>query len=123
MQEYLNPGYVFWDVDNDRIIVKTREGFLLSLDGTNIVEAAIYLPRMYKHILSIKDTIPEGIQYAGAKVEGNDYLSAAASPLVIFYGLPNLALESDPSNIHSPLSKITEEAIDKAIKNRVNIIH
>lgn len=110
----INPGRVFWDVDNDRIIAKTKEGFVLSLCGSNVVEGGIYLTRMYKHILSIMKGIPEGIQFVEAKINDNEAWSIAASPLIVRLSLPQ-PLRYDN------LTGITIKSIDNAINNRINI--
>lgn len=110
-------GSVFWDVENDRIIAKTREGFTLALRGTNVVEAAVYLPKIYEEIKLqlLKQEIPEGIDIIEAAVEEpNEAWSVAASPLHIRCTVRNLG------NIHpSDVSRAVAEVVEHALANRL----
>lgn len=117
MPECVNKGRIFWDVDNERIVIFTAEGFTLALDGTNIVEAAVYLPAIYAHIKEKIKTIPEGVNIVEAVIEGRanrEHWSIAASPLHIRLSLRNL-YETSPYQAGSA----SQSALDKALHNRL----
>jgi hypothetical protein len=112
----MNEGAVFMEKRNggiDRIRVTTKEGFTLNIIGTNVVEGAVYLIRMYEAILKKLENgeIPEGVESAEIEVEGiQEEYALAASPLHIKCRLPNLA------NIHeSDLDRAVEEALNRAL--------
>ncbi len=116
MPENRSSGRVFWDVENDRIIAKTKEGFILALEGTNVVEAAVYLPKIYENlkIQSVIAPIPEGIDLVEAKVEGNEEWSLAASPLHIKCRVPNLK-NTDPGHVDNSVKGTLKNALDNRI--------
>lgn len=118
-----NLGKIFWeerDGEIDRILIKTKEGFTLTLIGTNIVEAAIYLPRIYRSLLRRLENgeIPEGIESVEVEVEGHaEEYALAASPLRIKFKLPN------PSNV-SPydLDMVVEQKLDRVLAKKT-VLH
>jgi hypothetical protein len=117
--ENRHPGHLFWEEgasgEIDRIVARTREGFTLTMEGTNIVEAAVYLPRMYDHLLSRLPEIKEGVQQVEVRIEGNrEEWSQSNSPLHIKSNLPNLA-NAD----HELLNQIVKNALDRALQNRL----
>ena len=82
---------VYWDKPNDRIVAITREGIMLSLRGTNLVEAAVALPLMYDEVLKHSPGAEKGISIVeAAVVNPREYLSRAASPLQVKLTIPNL---------------------------------
>lgn len=116
MPENRSEGAVFWDVEADRIIAKTKEGLILSIEGTNIVEAAVYLPRQHQVLKEMIARIPEGVQFMETRVEGpREAWSKAASPLQVKFNLPNL------SNLdQSQIDRIVRDAFLAAVANRVS---
>jgi hypothetical protein len=91
MAENVRPGKVFWDTTNDRIIAETREGFTLAICGTNLIEAAVYLPRMYQTVLANREKILRGVNIVEIQIEGpSEEWAMAASPLQIKCRVPNL---------------------------------
>ena len=82
---------IVWNKQSDCIEVKAPE-FMLTIGGTNLVEAAIYLPRIYHSLLGRLATrqIPEGVSSVRAQVGGEaQEFAQAASPLKISLQLPN----------------------------------
>jgi hypothetical protein len=61
-------------------VVRTKEGLALSVQGTNLIEAAIWLPRMYEQALKNRSRAPEGLGaiHIGFRTE---QISMAASPV------------------------------------------
>jgi hypothetical protein len=115
MLENRNPGYVFWDTENDRTIVTTKEGLTLSMRGTNLVEAAVYLPRMYEQALKLRSEVKEGIQRVNLEISGPQAeWSQAASPLVIQCHLPDLSALKVEEIDHRITGTLT-----RAIANRI----
>ena len=114
-------GRVFWDVTNDRIIVKTKRGFILALQGTNIVEAAVYLPRIYADIRLrlFQRLIPEGVDTVVVRIEQGEELSRAASPLEVECRLPNLG-GFGPSQSIDDTEKILTAAVRGTLKRALN---
>lgn len=72
---------IAWDQENDCIVVKTKEGLALSTQGSNLIEAAIWLPRMYEQALKNKSRAPEGLGAIHIGFGGMEQLSKAASPV------------------------------------------
>ena len=106
---------IAWNRQADSIEVKIREGFSLSLSGTNLVEAAIYLPRLYRSLLGriSSGLIPEGVASVMVQVEGETQESAiAASPLKIGLRLPN------PATVVTRLNEEVETALDRVLGSR-----
>jgi len=113
MPESANQGVVFWDSSNDRIVAITKEGFSLAIEGTNLVEAAVYLPRIYEQVKQLQ--IAEGVGFVEARVEGpQEVWSMAASPLQVKFNLPNLA-GFDVAGVDG----VVEGRIKAALSNRL----
>lgn len=117
MPESRREGRVFWDTSNDRIIAKTQEGFILALEGTNVVEAAVYLPRIYEELKLrlAQGTPPEGIDIVEIRIEGSEEWSVAASPLHIKCRAPNL----ESVDLFT-LDRALQNTLQNAIDNRRN---
>jgi len=115
MPENRSQGRIFWDTTHDRIIAKTREGYVLAVEGTNLVEAAVYLPRIYEELKlrSVVHPIPEGIDMVEMKIAGREEWSLAASPLHIKCQAPNL---TDIDNFH--IDQAVRRSLSRAISNR-----
>jgi len=122
LAENANEGNIFMearDGEIDRILVKTKEGFTITLIGTNLVEAGVYLPRIYHSLLRRLENkeIPEGIESVEVEVEGlAEEFAIAASPLRLKLRLPNL------SNV-SPyeLALVVEKALDRVLAKKTNL--
>ncbi len=122
MIENAHEGHVFMEIKEgeiDRILVKTKNGFTMTLIGTNLVEAGVYLPRIYRSLVRRleKGEIPEGIESVEVEIEGaaQEY-AIAASPLRLKLRLPNL------SNV-SPyeLDLVVEQALDRILAKKTNL--
>lgn len=103
-----------WDKEKDCITINTKEGFSLHMKGTNLIEAAAYLPHLYRQTLEKIPHIPEGVQSVEVEIENGDEFSMAASPLQIKCRLPNLY-----NTDHSRLGEIAREALDRALSRRL----
>jgi hypothetical protein len=115
LERTFGRGKVRWDKQNDRIVVETKEGFMLALAGTNIVEAGVYLPRLYKAVLERLPAIKEGVSLVEVRIEGEqEYWSRAASPLKVKLSLPNL----EHVRIDD-LNRVVHEAVARAISTRL----
>jgi hypothetical protein len=120
--ENSNEGNIFMEVregEIDRVLVKTKEGFTIALIGTNIVEAAVYLPRIYRSLLRRLENgeIPEGIESVEVEVEGQaEEFALAASPLRIKLRLPNLHNVS-PQDI----DLVVEQRLDRVLAKKINL--
>lgn len=115
MPENRSQGRIFWDTTHDRIIARTKEGYVLAVEGTNLVEAAVYLPRMYEELKlrSVIHPIPEGVDMVEMKIAGQEEWSLAASPLHIKCQVPNL---TNIAPFHIDLAVRT--TLSQAIANR-----
>ena len=107
---------ISWNKKDDCIEVKAKEGFSLTLRGTNLVEAAVFLPRIYRSILrrlSLGE-IKEGVASVNAQVEGQtEDLALVASPVKISLRLLN------PNNVCADdLDRLVEESTDRALANK-----
>lgn len=106
---------IVWNKTGDCIEVKAREGFSLIFGGTNLVEAAIYLPRVFHSLISRLSLgrIPEGVASVRVQVadEAEEFVRAA-SPLNISLRL------SRPSDVLSRLDGEVEASLDRVLVNR-----
>jgi hypothetical protein len=115
LERTFGVGRVRWDKKNDRIIAETKEGFLLALAGTNLVEAGVYLPRLYKAILERLPAIKEGVSLVEVRIEGEqEFWSRAASPLKVKLTLPNLEHVT-----LADLNLVVKQAVDRAVSTRL----
>lgn len=106
----LRPA-VAWDSINDCIVATSQDGYVVSIEGSNLVEAAVYLPRQLE---ALKRHRPkEGIQAVELAVCGSQSWSRAASPLVIKSNAPNIE-GADPATIDSWVN----QSVANALANR-----
>ncbi|MDD5383121.1 MAG: hypothetical protein PHH60_05655 [Candidatus Margulisbacteria bacterium] len=107
---------VSWDKEKDEIVVKTKQNITLTIDGSNLPEAAIWLVRGYEKLLASLPTIKEGVQSMHIHIERGQEYSMAASPLVIECRVSDYR-SIDP--YHSAnFDRIIEESLQRALANR-----
>jgi len=115
-----NDGYsrhLAWDPQNDRIIARTKEGITLSINGSNLVEAAIWLPRLYEQMKQKLSRIPEGVQRIDLNVERGAEWSKAASPLVMECRVGNFR-NLNPFD-SAEFDQAAAATFDRAVANRL----
>lgn len=108
---------ISWNQQSDRIEVKAREGFILTLRGTNLIEAAAYLPRIYRSITSrlAMREIKEGVESVNVQIEGQaENTALAASPLRMSMRLPNFD-NARPDD--EALAAYLDDSVEASIKD------
>jgi len=77
--------------ENARIVAFPAEGFKLSVQGTNVVEAAVILPILRELVLKYSAMTEQGIDWVEAAVAcPEENMAMAASPLRVKITVPNL---------------------------------
>lgn len=103
----------FWDKESNCVTANLREGFSISLQGSNLVEAAIWLPRFARQIRQNLSNVKEGVSSVWVSIEQGEEFSIAASPLHIWCQVPDYR--------HAPFQTINDlpgQTLSQAIKNR-----
>jgi hypothetical protein len=73
-------NFVAYDQESDSITAKTAKGLALTIQGSNLVEAAVWLPRFEMQVYRNLPNIPEGVQSVSIRFKGDQWCRAA-SPL------------------------------------------
>ena len=106
---------IAYDPEKDRIIATTEVGITLPIQGSNVVEAAIWLPRQYEQLMKKAAKIEEGIKSLRTSIDQGTEYAYAASPLVIHVRVPNFR-HLDPHN-SAVFDQIAEDTINRALAN------
>jgi len=110
-----NPdGYsrpIYWQVNWDCITVQTREGFTISMQGTNLVEAAVWLPRVYQYLQKHQATGKERIKFVAISLAQGSELATDKGGLKVKCRLPDYRKIQH----HPLLDGIVQQRMEKAL--------
>jgi hypothetical protein len=107
---------VYWDTVNDRIVAIANKGLMLSIRGTNLVEAAVVLPLLFDEALKHSPKFEKGISWVeAAVVSPQEYWSQAASPLRVRTTVRNLK-----NFVPGIYNKSASLAFELALANRLH---
>lgn len=109
--------FIAYDPETDCVIAKTTTGLTLSLQGSNLIEAAIWLPRIENQVRQNLPWIAAGVQSVSVGIGQGGEWSREASPL-------KMSVQVDDFRQHNPLQsaefdRIAAETFQRALFNRV----
>jgi hypothetical protein len=112
------PTGVVWNEYNDYITAFAPDGFTASIKGSNIVEAAIWLPEMHQEYLNRKSEVPKGIRSVHITIHDGEEYSIAASPVHLWCRVPIIDY-NDPANINLDYVRLeVKNTFERSLRNR-----